>query len=201
MLNALTGTGGIVINNDGAVPGTLNIGNGGGGVEVTGASGDISLLNNGTVNSLNNGDTIQGPGNIAVQALGANSDFNAGGQASSFSVYGAGSGAVFVEAGRDINLGNSAGYGAIRNGTGSIMLQAGRNLTIDANAYVEVFGGTGGITATAGGNFTMTTSPGTLGDSFITLGSGAISLSAEAGSTMTLASSGATALVPPMTVC
>jgi hypothetical protein len=186
-IGAQTATGGIFINNGSAAPVTLNIGTGGVGVQVTGASGDIVLTNNGTIDSLTSDANINGPTNITVLALGANADINFGGQASSFTIYGSGSGLVNVEAGRDMNLGNGAGFGAIRNGTGSINLVAGRNMTIDPNAYVEVFGGNGGITATAGGNFTMTTSPGTLGDDFVTFG-GAIALFAGASGTMTLAS-------------
>jgi hypothetical protein len=49
------------------------------------------------------------------------------------------------------------------------------------------------ITATAGGNFTMLTSPGSLSDEFFTEG-GAVALTAGAGATMTLNSDGATAV-------
>jgi Ca2+-binding RTX toxin-like protein len=191
-LVATSSGGGIFINNDRSAPGTLSIvdaGNGVVGVQATGASGDIVLTNNGTINSLTAGDNIVGNGNITVKALGANSDINLGGQTSLLSISGGGAGLVDIEAGRDLNLGNSAGKGAIRNQTGSIKLVAGRNLTIDPNAFVEVSSGKGGITATAGGNFTMTTTPGSSASDFITAG-GAISLSAGAGATMTLASLG-----------
>src|SRR5258708_19595480 len=80
-LNALTSTGGVFITNGVNAPVTLNIGNGGGGVRVTSLSrGDIVLTNNGTIDSLSNNDIISAPGNVTVKALGANADFNIGGQ-------------------------------------------------------------------------------------------------------------------------
>src|SRR6202030_1511577 len=64
---ATTSTGGIFISNGtagNATPPTLAIGSGG--VKVTGASGDIVLLNNGTINSLDSSDVVTGPGNVTV---------------------------------------------------------------------------------------------------------------------------------------
>jgi hypothetical protein len=189
-LSATTSTGGIYINNDGAAPGTLNIGVGTTGVTNSG-SGDISIINNGTINSLVSGANISGSGNITLKALGANADINIGSQADLFSVIDSGSKLLDIEAGRDLNLGNSAGFGAINGGTGSVKLVAGRNLTVDPNAYVETSGGA--ITATAGGNFTMATSPGSLNEEFFSEG-GAIGLTAGAGATMTLTSNNSTAV-------
>ena len=73
-LEAQTDTGGIFIENGVTTPVTLNVGGVTGvlaGVQVTGASGDVSLLNHGTINVLTNGDTIRGPGNVTVKALGS----------------------------------------------------------------------------------------------------------------------------------
>jgi hypothetical protein len=72
-----------------------------------------------------------------------------------------------------------------------VVVKAGRNLTINPNAFVQSTSGS--LTATAGGSFTMTESPGALGDEFIT-NHGAIALSAGPGGVMTLDSSGTTAV-------
>src|SRR5215472_18498667 len=83
-LNAITGTGGIFVNNNAAAPGTLNIGNGTGGVRVIGASGDLSLINNGTIAMANAVDVVAGPGNITMKAQGAAADLDLSGQQSNF---------------------------------------------------------------------------------------------------------------------
>ena len=99
---------------------TLNVGGVTGvlaGVQVTGASGDVSLLNHGTINVLTDGDTIRGPGNVTVKALGSTADVNTGGQVGgSTSIRGLGAGTVDVEAGHDINLGH---YSRLRTAHGS----------------------------------------------------------------------------------
>src|SRR5262249_16615320 len=160
-LNAVTSTGGVFINNDRAVPGTLKIGNGGGGLKVGGASGDIVLTNNGTIDSVNNGDNITRPGNITVKAQGATADLNISGQMVQFSVIDSGSGLIDLEAGRDLTLGGSVtnSFGAILSSAGSIVVGAGRNFTINPNAYLNVASGSGGITVSAGGGFIIPKSP------------------------------------------
>ena len=191
-LAATTSTGGIFIANGNAAPVTLSLQL----IEVT-TSGDIVLTNNGTIDSTISGDNIQGPGNVTVKATGASSDINLSGQASAFSVVGMGSGLVDVEAGRDINLGGSGNNsnGAIGSFTGSIKVVAARNFTMNANANLQVEGGTGGITVTAGGALTMLTTPnnGSGAPIFLTAG-GAIALTAGAGQLMTLNSTGANAV-------
>jgi len=196
-LNAVTSTGGVFINNDRAVPGTLKLGNGGGGLKVGGASGDIVLTNNGTIDSVNNGDNISGPGNITVKAQGATADLNISGQMAQFSVTDSGSGLIDLKAGRDVTLGGSVAnsLGAILSSAGSIVVGAGRNFTINPNAYLNVASGSGGITVSAGGDFTMLTPPASLSSApyFQTAG-GAITLSAGAQHSMTLASTGTNAV-------
>jgi len=194
-LNALTATGGIFINNGAASPAALNIGNGGGGLKVTGASGDIVLTNNGTINSLNSGDFVDGPGNVTLKAFGYNSDINLGGQAANVSVVGSGAGLVDLEAGQDINLGNSAGFGVVRSAGGSIKLVAERNINLDANGYVQVTGGSGSITAIAGGAITLTTSPGNIANApFFQTNGGAITLTCGFADQLTLTSTGTNAI-------
>jgi hypothetical protein len=68
-LEAQTTTGGIFINNGVTSAVTLNVGGvtaSLNGVQVTGASGDIELTNNGSINVTTAGDVIQGPGNITL---------------------------------------------------------------------------------------------------------------------------------------
>ena len=69
-----------------------------------------------------------------------------------------------------MNLGNSAGFGAIRWYRDRLPCWQRATFIIDPNAYLTVQSGNSGITAIAGGNFTMTTSPGSLGDGFFTSG-------------------------------
>ena len=186
-----------------SVNGSINIANGVAApvvLSIAGGSllapGALTLTNNGTIDALTNGDLIEAEGNLTVKALGANADINLGGQTAQASINALNSGSVVdVEAGQDMNLGNSAGFGAVES-EGSINLVAGRNLIIDANALVDITGGTGGTTATAGGDFLMLPAPGTLAGSpfFQTLG-GAIALSAGAGHLMTIASTGTNAVV------
>jgi hypothetical protein len=78
-LEAGTGTGGVFVNNTGALAiggltSTLN------GLRVTGAGGDIRLVNVGGITLTTNGDTILGPGAITVLATGAGAGFQITGQ-------------------------------------------------------------------------------------------------------------------------
>jgi hypothetical protein len=67
-------------------------------------------------------------------------------------------------------------------------VSAGRNITFNSNTFIDVGSGMG--TVTAGGNLTMTSA---LPDQIFTAG-GAIALSTGPAATMTLATSGATAV-------
>jgi hypothetical protein len=197
-LEAATGTGGVFISNNAASPGPLSIGGVTAslhGVQVTGASGDIQLVNNGSITILTDGDIVSGPGNVTVQATGSTSDVSAGGQSSFASIRSLGGGTVTAEAGEDINLGNAAGFGVVGSVAGSVVLKAGRNITLNANAAAGVGSGTGTLTATAGGDITMLTSPGTLAGApeFFTA-SGGISLTTGAGGTFTAATTGTDAV-------
>ncbi len=197
-LGADTDTGGIFVNNGVTTPITLAIA-GSDGVQVTGAAGDIQLVNQGTIDVLTDGDTIRGPGNITVKAEGAAADIQTGGQPASLltSIRGLGSGLVDVEAGRDILLGDAGvpGPGSVRAVSGSITLNAGRNITVTEDAVVNVIGGSGGIGATAGGDITMTTASGSMpGAPEIFTAGGPIALTTGAGKALTLVSSGVDAI-------
>ncbi len=197
-LEAQTSTGGIFIANNLNVPAqTLIIGGVSGlsGVQVTGASGDISLLNHGTIDILTDGDTVRGSGNITIQAQGAGADIVTGGQSADTSIRGLASGLVSLQASQDIQLGDAAGFGSVRSVSGSIALQAGHNVVVTANAVVNVIGGTGQKSVVAGGNITMLTSPGALAGApeFSTAG-GAITLSAGVGHAITADSTGTDAV-------
>jgi hypothetical protein len=189
-LNALTSTGGIFINNGNAAPVTLTLNTGGGGVRANGATGDIVLTNNGTIDIQHLNDLVLGSGNVTVKALGTGADLNTGGQTSALPIRSLGSGLVDVEAGRDITLGDS-GFGDVRSDSGSIVVKAGRNITLNGDTFIDIGSGSGGITATAGGNFTMTAAA---PDEIFTQ-SGSIALTTGAGGTLTLASSAANAVL------
>jgi hypothetical protein len=187
-LEAQTNTGGIAVSNTGAlaiggVSGALS------GVQVTTAPGDITVTATGTITVATDGDTVRGPGNVTVQALGATSDVLTGGQSSQTSIRGLGAGLVTVQAGRDLLLGDATGFGTVRSVSGTIALSAGRDVVVNANAAVTVLGGPGGLTATAGRNITMMTSPGNLvaAPQFATTG-GPIALTTGTGGTFTAAS-------------
>src|SRR5581483_9917230 len=64
-LGADTSTGGIFVTNNASAPGTLNV-KGLDGVRDTGASGDVQLINSGTIDIVTHGDTVRGPGNVTV---------------------------------------------------------------------------------------------------------------------------------------
>lgn len=194
-LGADTASGGIFIGNGVTTPITLTIG-GSDGVQVTGAAGDIQLVNQGTIDVTTDGDTIRGPGNVTVMAQGNKADIQTGGT-SETPIRGLASGVVDVEAGHDIVLGEVGGFEAssIRSVSGSIILNAGRDITVNKGAVVNVIGGSGGITATAGGDITMTTGSGSIAGQpeFFTAG-GPIALTTGAGGMLTLDSSGSDAV-------
>ena len=191
-LEAKTSTGGIFITNGVTSAVTLNIvGNGTNvtpdGVVVTGASGDIQLINQGGINVVTNFDVVRSPDNITVQAFGATSDIQTGGQDGTFNaIRSTGSGNVSVTAGQDILMGNASGFGSIVAAGGNTTVSAGRNLVIDFGSRLSVDGGAGDVTATAGGNITMQQTGGTSGANVSNSGSGNISLTTGAGGTFTL---------------
>ena len=180
-VEATTVTGGINVTNGGA----LNIGGVSSslfGVRVTGATGEISLVNNGSVLINTNGENVQGPQNITIDANGGTSDVQTG--ASQSAIHSMDAGLVSLSAGRDIKLGSTMGYGDVYSNNGSLTFVAGRDLVIDSNTYVQinVAGSSANLSVAAGrdillghalgsdsrlqnqgsGNLTLTTGPGGL---------------------------------------
>ena len=141
-LNAVTNTGGIFIDNGVAAPTTLTVSGSSNGVHVTGASGDIVLINNGSIEKANNLDFIEGPGNVTVKALGGSADI---GDTNGILVGQNNTRLIDLEAGRDLDI------QAVRGG--AITLVAGRNFNLTGDVTVGFT--SGGIAATAGGNITM----------------------------------------------
>ncbi len=181
-VQAETATGGIFLDNGFVTPTTLTVGFAGQplagtGVQVTGASGDVQLVNNGSINVTNQDLTVRGTGNVTLQANGATADVTTGGDVQLNAIRGLGGGVVTVQAGRDITLGN-ANFGQVHSVSGSIVLTAGRNLTINSTGFTTVASGMGAITATAGGDITL--------DQGITTAGGAINLTTGVGGTVTL---------------
>ncbi len=181
-IQAQTASGGIFLDNGFVTPTTLTVGFTGQplpgvGVQVTGASGDVQLVNNGSINITNQDLTVRGPGNVTVQANGATADVTTGGDVQLNAIRGLGGGVVTVQAGRDITLGN-ANFGQVHSVSGSIVLTAGRNLTINSTGFTTVASGMGAITATAGGDITL--------DQGITTAGGAINLTTGVGGTVSI---------------
>ncbi len=142
-LEAQTTTGGVFLSNTG----TLNVGNASGvlsGVDVTGASGDVSLVATGSINiSLFNEDVF-GPGNITIKAQGATSNVNTGtlGGFGAGSVQTTGAGALLsVTAGQDVNMGTATvnDYGDMYS-AGSILITAGRDFNLRQFTFLDVLG-------------------------------------------------------------
>jgi hypothetical protein len=187
-LEAQTVTGGVFIANGAASAVTLNVGGVSdalNGVQVTGASGDILLTNNGGINIVTAGDVVLGPGAVEVQAIGATADIQTGG----FNILGStGSGNVTFDAGRDILVGNASdlSFGSIDSAGGAISISAGRNLTVDVASAIAVSGGSNDITAVAGGNITVQQTSSTNGARITNGGTGKIDLTTGVGGIFTL---------------
>jgi hypothetical protein len=180
-LEAVTQTGGIFINNTG------NLAVGGvnpalAGVRVTGASGDIVLMETGNLTVTTDGEVIRGPANILLNASG---DITTGNQSGSSAIFSTGAGDVSVTAGGNLNLGTAGTFGDVgaNNGTVTLAATAG-NVTLDnaTNVFVNSIGNA--INITAGGNITLqaTTTPGANIDS----NGGPISLTTGAAGVFTL---------------
>jgi hypothetical protein len=182
----LSGGANINIANGVAAPVTLNITL----PEMDSAfGGTITLSNNGTINDTGSG--ILAVGAVNITATGATADLNTGSGAGISST----PSSVTLTVGRDINLGDGVGVGSIAAATG-ITAMAGRDITLNANATVTN-GTSGNVSLTAGGNFTMLTSPGNAAVSpriaSIAAG-GTVALSAGSGHALTLDSTGTTAV-------
>jgi hypothetical protein len=165
-LGATTVSGGINISNIG----TLNIGFGGLGVTDTGASGDITLTNTGSVSVITSGEVVSAPGNVSITANGV-SDIITGGN-NTPAISSSSSGTVTLKAGRDLQLGgpanNNAGdVAAFGGGAATISLTAGRDIAIQGGTAVIVPAGGAGISASAGRNLTISGTGGGFGHSII----------------------------------
>ncbi len=190
-LEARTVTGGIFIANSGTV---LNIGGVTAvfeGVQAT-TSGDIQLTNNASIIAGGTATEIfRTPiGNILIQATGATSNIET--RAGGVTVL-ANSGTLTFTAGQDILLGSAATdkVGSI-DSSGSMVLSAGRDIIFDENTNVFLFQ-SGTFTATAGRNFSLLASDGTVGSKILTPG-GAIAISTGAGGIFTSTAGSATGM-------
>ena len=109
-LEAKTATGGIFITNSSlAAANPLNIGGVTGainGVQDTGASGDIVLMNNGSINIITFNEIVKGPGNVSVTATGAGSDVFELGGGNNFDAIVSTGGTTTITAGRDVLICN-----------------------------------------------------------------------------------------------
>lgn len=154
---AVTATGGVFISNTGA----LNIGGVSAalsGVDVTGASGAISLAATGTINIVLHDEDVLGPQNITINAQGVTSNLNTGGANSGFGsvIRSTGVGAVVsLAAGQDITLGTTAfgDYGDVAS-PGSVLITAGRDFTIQQFTFLDV-NSSGTSTINAGRDITL----------------------------------------------
>lgn len=157
-LEAETITGGIFIDNGVTSSVGLNIGGvdpilAGVRVTGTGASGDIMLTNNGSINITIDGETVRGPNDVTVIAQGSSSNVVTGGQVSGFVailVTSRGTGDVLVQAGHDILAGAPNSPGNIGGESGNVTLTAARDIRVNNS-------GIGGLslTATTAGNVTL----------------------------------------------
>ena len=138
-LEAQTATGGVFVANTGALSiGNVNLVQNG--VDVTGASGDISLVATGSLSVILQDEDISGPGNITLNAQGTASDLTTSGFNSISTIRSSGVAAlVSLSAGRDVNLGlpNPAGYGDTIS-AGSILITAGRDYVQRQDTYLDV---------------------------------------------------------------
>src|SRR5262249_44244360 len=124
----------VTIANGVSTPTTLNVG--------LGASGFVNLTDNGTINAT--GPGISGSNGVSLTSNGSTADFNAGSGAGISSDLGA----VDLQIGEDINLGDGVGTGFVVAQSG-MSLAAGRNITLNANAVI-LNSSFGSISITAG---------------------------------------------------
>jgi hypothetical protein len=189
-LVAETSTGGIFINNSNN-PGPLTIGFSGDpfhGVQVTGATGDIQIVNDNSITINGTGEVVNGPANVAITANGASSNILTGGTNAFFRPTGAAiqAGATLtLSAGQDVLVGD-AGTGTNGDvvGTTSVSVTAGRNVIVDEGSILGSgnAGNSGSVTVTASDNISV------LGDgspAFIETAKGPINLTTGAGDTFT----------------
>ena len=133
-LAAETSTGGIFINNSNN-PGPLTIGFTGDpvqGVQVTGASGDIQIVNDNSIVFNGNGEVVDGPGSVTLTANGASSNILTGGNNASGGPAIQAGAALTLSAGQDILIGD-AGSGTRGDAIGvtSVSVTGGRNVIVD----------------------------------------------------------------------
>lgn len=183
-LEAQTATGGIFITNGVAEPVTLTIGGVSAalaGVQVTG-SGDIQLVNQGTIDIVTGGEVVRGPNNITVIATG---DVNTGNQTAISAIFSTTAGDVSVTGGGSLNLGTAGSIGDVGANNGNVSLTAtAGDITLDNNTSVFANGSGKTITATAGGNISLRAT--TVAGANIDSNGGAISLQTGSGGVFTL---------------
>ena len=189
-LVAETSTGGIFINNSNN-PGPLTIGFSGDpfqGVQVTGASGEIQIVNDNSITINGTGEVVNGPGAVAITANGASSNILTGGINTFNSTTGAAiqaGAALTLSAGQDVLVGD-AGTGTNGDvvGVTSVSVTAGRNVVVDEGSILGSgnAGNNGSVTVAASDNISV------LGDgspAFIETAKGPINLTTGAGDTFT----------------
>jgi fibronectin-binding autotransporter adhesin len=146
---ARTATGGVFVTNTGALA-IGNVTNALDGVDVTGASGNISVVATGSISIVVQNDDISGPGNITLNAQGVTSDITTSGANAISTIRTSGVVALLsLTAGRDVIIGlpNPAGYGDSLS-AGAILISAGRDFLLQQDSFLDVNGpGTNTINA------------------------------------------------------
>lgn len=190
---AQNGTGGIFITNTGA----LTIGFNAApfqGVQVTGASGDIQIVNDATVSITRSGDGVNAPGNVTIIANGATSNIlTDGDNATTPAVQSRNQGTVTLTAGQDILLGGAADSNtgdvvSSGGGNAAIALTAGRDILVRGGTSVVLANGStgAGVTANAGRDLSITGFGDALSVSEIASAGGPGSISLTAGNLLTV---------------
>lgn len=186
-LVAETATGGIFINNSNN-PGPLTIGFTGDpfhGIQITGASGDIQIVNDNSIAINGNGEVVKGPGNVTLKANGASSSIVTGGNNGSTGPAIQAGVALTLSAGQDILIGDT---GALTRGdvvgVTSVSITASRNVIVDQGSILASGNAAnpGSLTVTATGDISVL---GNGGSAAIETQNGPINLTTGVGGTFT----------------
>jgi hypothetical protein len=162
------------------------------GLQSAGGTGNVSLTAGGSVFVTRNKDVISGPGSVSVTTTGSGHNIVTGGNNVGAGAAVISSGAVSLNAGGNLLLGDATAHlaGDVQTG-GPITLMAGQDVIVDEGTVVNELG-SANVTATAAANVTLTST--SLSGARVVTRGGAIALNAGAGGTFTL-NSGAGGMV------